>query len=396
MMKHVVIAGGGFAGVRLARQLNKQKDVNVTLINDSPDFRYYPAMYRAATGFKLGSARLPLEWMVLDQPRTDLFIDTVTSVDPHAKLITTASGQSISYDYAAFALGSVTTYFHIEGIPENSYGMKSPDEIARLRAHLHEHVTSGAEADQNYVIVGAGPAGCELAGGLGTYIKHIVKKHGVKKHSVNVWLVEAGPRILPMISEKQARAAHKRLEKHGVKILTGTTVTRETVSQLNTSQGPIKTHTVIWTAGTTNSPFFTAHPEVFERNIRGRVVVDKHLLTKDHLYVIGDNAATAHGGLALTAIQHANFTARDIKARIHGGTRPAKYETYPIAVIPIDRYWAVMQYRKFALHGWPVAMVRLAADYIGYADVLGYIKAFTIWSNGEKTENGCNVCDKNS
>ena len=126
-MKHVVIAGGGFAGVRLARKLKRQKDINVTIINDRPDFRYYPAMYRSATGFKLGASRLPLEWVLLDQPRTDLFVDSVARVDPKSKTITTASGKNITYDYAVFALGSVTTYFHIQGIPEHSYGMKGPE-----------------------------------------------------------------------------------------------------------------------------------------------------------------------------------------------------------------------------------------------------------------------------
>jgi len=395
-MKHVVIAGGGFAGVRLARKLKKQKDVTITLINDSADFRYYPAMYRAAAGFKLGSARLPLEWMLLDQPRVDLFVDTVTGVDPHAKLVTTAAGKQIHYDYAVFALGSVTTYFHIEGIPEHSFGMKSASEIMKLRAHLHDKITSNEEADHNYVIVGGGPTGAELAGGLGNYVKQIVKKHHVKKHPVKVWLVEAGPRILPMLSEGASRAAQKRLEKHGVKVLTGTTVTRETINELNTSQGPIKSHTVIWTAGTTNNPFFAEHPDLFELNKRSRVVVDEHLMTRDQIYVIGDSAATAHGGLALTAIQHANFVAKDIAARIHGGRRPTKYEGSPIAVVPVTEGWAVMQYKKFSMHGWIVAQIRRVADYIGYSDVLGYIKAFSIWSNGEKTENSCTICDKNS
>lgn len=395
-MKHVVIAGGGFAGIRVARKLSKQKDINVTIINDRPDFRYYPAMYRSATGFKLGASRLPLEWILLDQSRADLFVDSVNGVNPETKTIKLTSGKKITYDYAVFALGSITTYFHIEGIPENSYGMKGPEEITELRDYLHKQVTGKDEADQNYVIVGAGPTGCELAGGLGTYIKYIAKKHRVRKHGVNVWLVEAGPRILPMLTEGASRAAHKRLEKHGVKILTNTTVTRETASRLSTSRGPIKTHTVIWTAGTANNPFFAEHPDLFELNKRGRVVVDKHLMTRDHLYVAGDNAATAHGGLAVIAIEHANFIAKDIIARIHGRGRPTKYESSPISVIPIDNRWAVLQYGKLSVHGWPVALIRRAADYIGYADVLGPLRAFTIWSNSEKTENNCMICDKNS
>jgi len=394
-MKHVVIAGGGFAGVRLARKLSKQKDISITIINDTPFFRYYPAMYRAAAGFKLGSARLSLEWMLLDLSRTDLLIDTVTGIDTDAKFIRTASGSSIPYDYVVFAIGSVTTYFHIEGIPENSYGMKSPEEIMELRQHLHADITKNNEADINYVIVGGGPAGSELAGGIGKYIKGIAKRHRAKKHPINVWLVEAGPRILPMLSERAARAVHKKLEKRGVKILTNTTVTRETVSQLSTSKGPIKSHTVIWTAGSANNPLFAANPTLFELNPRGRVVIDKHMMTKDGLYVIGDNAATPHGGLALSAVVHANFVAKDIIARMHGRSRPKKFNEIPVVVIPLDSKWAVMQYKKFSIHGRLVSLVRLAADYLGYADVLGFMKAFSVWSLSEKAENSCPICNKN-
>jgi NADH dehydrogenase FAD-containing subunit len=143
-----------------------------------------------------------------------------------------------------------------------------------------------------------------------------------------------------------------------------------------------------------NNPFYASHPELFQLNEHGRVVVDKHLTTKDGLYVIGDSAATSGAGLALTAVEHANFVAKDIKARMHGKKRPTKYESTPIMVVPLDTSWAVLQYKSISLHGWVIAQVRRAADYIGYSDVLGHLKALTIWSNGERTENNCPVCDR--
>ncbi len=395
-MKHVVIAGGGFAGMRLARKLRSQKNTSVTIINSSSDFRYYPALYRAATGFKLGTARLPLEWMLIDAPRTNLIIDTVTTIDPIKKQITISSGQKINYDFAVMALGSVTTYFNIEGLHEHSYGIKSPDEIVQLRNHLHGKIAENTDADENYVVVGAGPTGVELAGGLGNYLRHISKKHHVKKHHVKVWLVDAGPRILPQLSDKAARASQKRLEKVGVTILTNTTVTKETIQSLKTSNGTIKTHTVIWTAGTANNPFFKQQSDVFKLNQRGRVEVNKHLQGADDIYVIGDNAATQHSGLALTAVRHANFVAKDIKAQSKRRKRPKNYERSPAQIVPVGNNWAVLQYKKFTIYGKIVSLIRKVADYIGYSDVLGHLKAFTIWSNGEKTEDTCDVCNKNA
>ena len=395
-MKHVVIAGGGFGGVRLARKLKNQKNVSVTLINNAVDFRYCPALYRAATGSKLGTARLPLEWMLLDTPRTSLVSDTVVSVDPIAKVIRTAGGQAITYDEAVFSLGSITTYFNIEGLHEHSYGIKTPEEVTQLRRHVHEKVTDKDLSDENYVIVGAGPTGVELAGGLGTYINNIARNHHVRKHKIQVWLVEAGPRILPQMTPRAARAVQKRLESLGVKILLSTAVTRETINSLKTSTGTIKTDTVIWTAGTANNPFFKEHPDVFNLNEKGRVVVNKHLQVSPHIYVIGDNAATPHSGLALTAIWHANFVSRDIKARSKNSKRPTTFEHAPIQVVPAGHGWAVLQYKRFVLHGRLIALVRLAADYIGYSDMLGTLKAMTIWSNSKKTEDDCDICNKNT
>jgi NADH:ubiquinone reductase (H+-translocating) len=132
-MKKVVIIGGGFGGVRLARLLAR-KHAQVTLVNDSPDFRYSPALYRAATGKKMASARLPLDWMLLDAPSVNIKIDKAVSIDATKHEITLASGEKVlTYDYASFALGSITTYFNIEGLHEHAYGIKSADEIKRLR-----------------------------------------------------------------------------------------------------------------------------------------------------------------------------------------------------------------------------------------------------------------------
>lgn len=394
-MKHVVIAGGGFAGVHLARKLKSQKNISVTLINNSVDFRYCPALYRAATGAKIGSARLPLEWMLLDSPHADLLIDTVTKIDPGKKQISTAGGAIIDYDYAVMALGSVTTYFNIEGLHEHSYGIKTPDEVVRLRQHLHNKISQQADSTENIVIVGAGPTGVELAGGLGHYVRRIAKKHRVKKHRVKIWLVEAGPRILPQLSVGAARAVQKRLTKIGVKILTDTAVTKETINSLNTSDGTIKTHTVVWTAGTANNPFFQQQQEgIFIINPKGKVVVNKHLQSADDVYVIGDNAATLHSGLALTAVSHANFVAKDIKAQSKKRHRPNNFEHSPAQIVPIGNRWAVFQYKKLVLHGRIVSIIRKIADYVGYSDVLGILKALTIWANSENTEYACSVCIK--
>ncbi len=391
-MKHIVIAGGGFTGVRLARKLRRLKNISVTIINESDEFRYSPALYRAATGFKIGIARIPLEWMLLDSSNTSLVIGRVKSINKQKKSIGLEDGSEIEYDYAVIALGAVTTYFGIDGLDEHSYGVKTFDEIIELKHHMHDSLVSKNPKKQNYVIVGAGPTGVELAGALGSYLKKISKMHKIKHPKTKVFLVEAGPRILPQMSKRAARKVLRRLERLKVVILTDTTVKSETARSLKTSDGPISTHNVIWTAGTVNNPFFKDNEKLFSFDDRGRVLVNKRLQTSRNIYVCGDNAATVHSGLAVTAVNHGNFMAKELTARVTGKKRPTLHEKYPVQIVPAGGRWSVLQYRRLVLSGNLMGLTRRLADIVGYTEVLGPIKALTIWQSSDRAEDHCGVC----
>jgi|AntRauTorcE11897_2_1112592.scaffolds.fasta_scaffold00031_11 NADH dehydrogenase len=391
-MKHIVIIGGGFGGIRTARKLRKNKNVKVTVVNEKEDFRYCPALYRAATGYKMGTARLPIEWMLLDSNNADIEINKATQIDPDTNTITLADESSLSYDYAVLALGSVTTYFSIDGLHDHSFGIKTVEEIIELREHVHEVLTDRNEAEQNYVVIGAGPTGVELAAALGSYLQNISKKHNTSADNITIWLVEGQDRVLPQLNPKASKLAHKRLEKLGVRIELDTMVKSETLHTLDTSHGRIKTHTVVWTAGTTNNPFYKENEDHFKINDNRKIEVNDHLQTHDDVYVIGDNANTKHSGTALTAIRHGTFVAKDINARIKGTHRPSDYEQSSIHIVPVGPGWAIMNYKNLAIGGIGVYWLRRIADYMGYSDVLGYYRALTIWSNSSRHETDCIVC----
>lgn len=391
-MKHIVIAGGGFAGIRLVRQLRNLHDIRITLINESDDFRYSPALYRAATGFKLGTARLPIEWMLLDSSNTSLVVGSVESVDRDKRVIKLAGGEIVDYDYVVFALGSVTTHFDIQGLEENSFGVKTTEEVLELKHHIHDGLTGKSVTEQNFVIVGAGPTGVELAGALGSYLKRVSTKHKLRQRKIAIYLVEAGPRILPQMSEKVSQIAHNHLERLNVQVLTDTMIKSGTAKGLKTSHGRISTDNVVWTAGTVNNPFFKNQEPIFKFDDRGKVLVDDHLQVESRIYVCGDNASTEHSGLALVAIRHANFIAKDITARLHHKRRHTHKDRFPVQVIPAGEKWAVLRYKGIEIHGRLISLVRKMADIQGYTDVLGVIRAMTIWQNGGRTEEECTIC----
>jgi NADH dehydrogenase len=158
----VVIVGGGFGGVKAALELCDDNRFSVTLISSRKDFQYYPTLYHTVTGGLTAQSVIPLETIFADKP-VRVVIDTATTLDKRAKTLTTESGVSYPYDNIILALGSVTNYFGIQGLQEYSYGMKSIEDIARLKDHIHGQLLAEHKPDLHYVIIGGGPTGIELA-----------------------------------------------------------------------------------------------------------------------------------------------------------------------------------------------------------------------------------------
>jgi len=372
---NITIVGGGFGGVKAALELSKHRKNRVTLISDKTDFQYYPALYGTATGRSHLQSWVPLGQIFAGRYNVEVIIDTVTKLDKTARTIVGTSGTTYHYGTLILALGSVTTYFGIEGLNTYAYGIKSSAEIKRLKEHLAYEYEHPAELDKRIVIVGAGPTGVELAASLGTYLKHLQHYYHTPNKKVAIDLVEAAPRILPRMSEKAAALIHQRLKGLGVNIEVGKAVQSETVDTLMVSGKPIKSRTVIWTSGVANNPFFTANADQFELAKNGRVIVDDYMRAGKNLYVIGDNAVTKFGGLAQTALHDAIFVARNLNRRT-----PKKYKAVqPPVVIPVGEGWAVVEYKKLLLSGPIASMIRSAADYIGYHDILPIGQALGVW-----------------
>lgn len=372
---HVTIVGGGFAGVEAALQLSKYSENRVTLISDKTDFQYYPALYGTATGRSHLQSWVPLGQIFAKRYNVEVLIDTITTINRDSQAITGASGTDYHYETLILGLGSVTTYFGIEGLNTYAYGIKSSDEIKQLKEHLAYEFANPSELDKRVVIVGAGPTGVELAASLGSYLEHLQQYYHTPKHVVKVDLVEAAERILPRMSEKAAKLVHARLESLGVNIEVGKSVESETVDTLMVSGKPIKSRTVIWTSGVANNPFFAANAGEFELAKNGRVIVDEYLSVGKNVYVIGDNAATKFGGLAQTALHDAIFVAKNLMR-----THPKPYRAVqPPSVVPVGEGWAILEYKNIVISGWLGSLIRSAADYIGYHDVLPIGQALGVW-----------------
>jgi NADH dehydrogenase len=384
-----LIVGGGFGGVKVAQELSNTNAYDVTLLSDSPSFYYYPTMYHTATGGKTTQSAIPVAQLLEDKKVT--FVQgTATGIDRTKKVIKTKEGKDLPYDVLVLALGAVPNYFGIKGIQEHSYNIRNIEAIRAFKKHLHEQLEDLRKPDLNYVVVGGGPTGIELSGALSHYLYEIMHAHGVERRAVHIDLVEAMPKLVPRMPARMSKRIAKRLRSMGVKLYLKSAVQGATADSLTINGKEIQSHTIIWTAGVTNHPFFKQNE--FALNERGKVVVDEYMQSEPDIYVIGDNADTKFSGMAQTALYDALFVAENLIRQAKGQLMKRYTPKEPIYVIPVGEWWAAVLWGKVQIYGFPGWVLRTLADLVAFKDYQPWWKAGRQWLTEFETEEECLTC----
>jgi NADH dehydrogenase len=217
-----------------------------------------------------------------------------------------------------------------------------------------------------------------------------MNNHGIEARSIHVDLVEALPRLLPKLPKKTSKAVGKRLRKLGIKLYLGRTVQGETADELTVSGKPVRSHTVVWTAGVTNHPFFKENG--FAIMGGGKVGVNAYLQTEPGIYVIGDNANTPYSGLAQTALHDGDFVAHNLKRQARGKDMKSYIAHKPITVIPAGPYWSAVIWGRAQFSGRIGWLLREAADLIGFHDVEPWPEATHQFLSEFSYQDDCDVC----
>ncbi len=184
-VKKVLIVGGGFGGVKAALDLSEHDAFDITLLSDKTSFEYHPTLYHTATGGSRAVSDIPLA-EIMQNKGVNIVNGKAVKLDRTHKFIKTEAGDKYTYDILILSLGAVTNYFGIKGMEEYSYGIKSLAEAEALKKHLHDQLISDHRPDLNYIIVGGGPTGVELAGALPSYVKRIMKQHGLRDRKLHI------------------------------------------------------------------------------------------------------------------------------------------------------------------------------------------------------------------
>jgi len=402
--KRILILGGGFGGIRAALDLaaHDLPNVRIILISDKHHFGYTPALYKLATGRSPMETCIPLGEIFEGRKkgRVEFVVDAITSGSLADKTIIGESGSRYQYDYLILALGAETSYFNIPGIAENSFTLKSVGTALRLKNHLHYLFNNHSGLSKGelmshfqFVVVGGGPAGVELAGEIRRYARMLARMHGVSQKLVTVTILQATPRLLGMMPEKVSELAMQKLDKLGVNIILNRAVTSEDAQGVYLKDIKFNSKTIIWTAG--------VHPSHIYSSIlglaldkSGKILVDEHLrvLNAGGAFAIGDSASTPFAGTAQTAIYDGSYAAHAIARMIKGQALPAYKPKKVPYVVPIGRDWAIFTYKNIALSGRLFWWLRQIIDFRYFLSILPFGKAFTVWREGGVLCESCPTC----
>lgn len=388
-----VIVGGGFAGVKAALELSKKQLGKITLISDEPYFLHHATLYATATGRETRESVINLEDVFSTHHDVEVVRDTVQTIDPKKREVVGKSGR-YEYDTVIIAIGMVTTYFGIDGMAQHSYGIKTLDEVRRFNEHIHHQIASDKRVEKNYVIIGAGATGIELAGALRQYLDDITKAHHARYSIITITLVEAAERILPKASKTASRKISQRLKRLGVDVRTNQAVTALGKKNVTIAGKKIPTETVVWTSGVANNPFFARHPELFKLASNGRVVVNEYLETYPNIYILGDNAATKYSGIARTALGDAVYIADHLARRETGAKlRPYRPRTHSTNV-PVGDNWAYVEKYGLYVAGQTGHWLRRLIELRGYRALLPPNQAKSAWRAHYVPSSNCELCSQ--
>jgi NADH:ubiquinone reductase (H+-translocating) len=374
----VVIVGAGFGGLNAARTLAKA-GLRITVIDRKNFHTFQPLLYQVATaGLSPGEIAAPIRSILRSHKNVEVLMGEVTGFDLERRIVQTPDAE-IPYDYLIIAAGATHSYFGHEDWEPLAPGLKTIEDALEIRRRvllafeLAERQAAAGESELplNFVVVGAGPTGVELAGTLAEISRHALAHEfrSIDPRRTHILLIEGGPRVLPTYPEDLSRSAEEQLRGLGVEVRTSAMVTQVEPGGVHVGETRLRATVVLWAAGVAASPLGMKLGAHVDRAGRVPVQADLSLAGHPEVFVIGDLAAAKDEqgkmlpGVAPVAIQEGKFVAKLIREeaeragsnrhREGGGLdRPAFHYWDKGSLATIGRAAAVAQFGKIHISGF--------------------------------------------
>ena len=368
-MTKILIVGGGFAGLRAAKDLGSTPGVEVTLFDHSNHHLFQPLLYQVAmAGLSPAEIAAPIRSILSRHSNISVRNERIKSVDLAARQISSVD-DVYDYDYLILACGARHSYFGHPEWEQYAPGLKTLAQATEIRRRVlcafedaeKEKDPVRQRALLTFVVVGGGPTGVELAGAIGEMSRFTLAKdfRHIDPKLARVMLVEAGPRILPSFSPEMSGRAVRDLESLGVQVWTQSLVTKIGPEGVEIGNERIETATTLWAAGVEATRLGGLLGPMLDRQGRVQVAADLSLPGHPEVFVAGDQARVdAHDGRTLSgvapvAMQQGAYLARQLRARV-GGTIPSEPFVYDDKgqMATIGRRRAVLQAGRVRLSGF--------------------------------------------
>lgn len=394
--KRILIAGGGFAGLKLATKLARS-NFQVVLIDKNNFHQFQPLFYQVATaGLEPSAISFPLRKIFQNSKNVFIRVAEITGINTETKEIATTLG-SISYDILVLAMGVDTNFFGMKHISLKAIPMKSVAEALSLRNKILQNFEDALiETDasrQNtlltIVVVGGGPTGVEVSGTLAEMRKFILPKDypELDFSEMKIYLVEAGKRILSSMTEKSSSQASGYLQALGVNVICEAQVSDydgEKVSILNGIQIPAKT--LVWAAGVSGNAIEGLNPDVYTRGNRIKVNAFNQVEGYDTIYAIGDNAymteekyPNGHPQVATPAIQQGRLLAQNlIRLQKNKAMKPYSYLNKG-SMATVGRNLAVVELPFIKFYGFFAWLTWMFVHLMAIVGVKNRVLVFINW-----------------
>jgi NADH:ubiquinone reductase (H+-translocating) len=338
-LPHVLIIGGGFAGLYAARNL-RDAPVRVTVVDRRNHHLFQPMLYQVATAaLNPSDIASPIRSILRTSKNTEVLLAEVCDIDVKTRQVRFTDGDSRSYDYLIVGTGARHSYFGHDEWEPLAPGLKSLEDALEIRRRVllaferaeRETDPVRRHAYLTFVVVGGGPTGVEMAGAVAEIRRYALRRdfRHINPAEATVMLLEGGSRLLPSYPESLSDEAKQELRRLGVEVRTETMVTDIRPGWVSAAGWTIPTQTVIWAAGNTASPILRTLGAPLDR--MGRAIVEPDCTIPGHpeVFVLGDAAAFIHQeggplpGISPVAIQMGTYTARIIEGDLAGRPRRA-------------------------------------------------------------------------
>jgi NADH dehydrogenase len=363
---HVVILGGGFAGLAAAKTL-RNAAVRITLIDRSNHHLFQPLLYQVATAaLAAPDVSTPIRKILRKQRNATVWMSNVEHIDVDNKRIHLNGNTVVEYDYLVVATGMTHQYFGHDAWAKHAPGLKTIGEALDIRGRIlraFEHAELEGNPDQRrawttFVVIGGGPTGVELAGALAEIAGRTLARdfRSFDPRTTRVVLVEAGQRVLPAFSEELSQKARQQLEALGIEVRTGSAVSDIGADFVDIGGERIYTRTIVWAAGLSASPLTRDLGAPLDRAGRVSVEEDLSLPGRPEVFVVGDLISKKQAdkplpGVAQLALQSGAHAAKNIVLSMHAQPRQPFVYIDKGSMATIGRNKAIAQIGKLQLSG---------------------------------------------